>query len=140
MKNAFKILLFAFFILTILNSCEEACNTCLELTTKEIKYVDRDGNNLLFGNKAIYHPDSVIIKDGADNEVHFWRQEGPGTILFNLEDMVYYIMLSDSLTDTLEFELAERKSMSCCGNVMYSRKTRLNGQDIENDDLLIITR
>jgi hypothetical protein len=49
------------------------------------------------------------------------------------------VFLSDTLIDTLEFELAARKSTSCCGNVIYSTKTLLNGQEIENNDLIIIT-
>lgn len=140
MKQAITLLVLAISAITLFSSCEQACNACLELTTKEIKYLDLDGNNLLFGSQTIYSPDSITIKDGSGNEAHFWIQEEEGTILFSLEDMTYYIMLSDSIIDTLEFTLAERKSTTCCGNVMYSRKTRLNGQEIENNDLLIITR
>jgi hypothetical protein len=141
MKNINGILILSLTILTICLSCSEACDDCLELTTKSIKYIDSNGTNLLFGNQAIYNPDSIIIKAGNNNTVSVWKQEDTGTIMFNLEEnyTAYHIVLSDTLIDTLEFELAERKSTSCCGYVIYSTKTLLNGQEIENNDLIIIT-
>jgi hypothetical protein len=138
MKNMSRI--FILFLIICL-SCSEECDDCLELTTKNIKYIDSNGTNLLFGNQAIYHPDSVVIKAGNDNPVNIWKQEDNGTLMFNLEEnyTAYHVFLSDTLIDTLEFELAARKSTSCCGNVIYSTKTLLNGQEIENNDLIIIT-
>jgi hypothetical protein len=131
-------------IITVLStcvSCGKACDDCLELTTKNIRYTDSNGTNLLFGVQAIYNPDSVVIKAGNNNSLNVWKQEETGTIMFNLEEdyTAYHIFLSETLVDTLEFELAERKSISCCGYVTYSTKTYLNGQEIENNDLLIIT-
>lgn len=141
MKNINRILILSLTILTICFSCSEECDDCLELTTKNIRYIDSNGTNLLFGNQAIYNPDSVVIKAGNDNIVSVWKQEDTGTIMFNLEEnyTAYHIVLSDTLIDTLEFELAGRKSTSCCGNVIYSTKTFLNGQEIANNDLVIIT-
>ena len=140
MKNIHLIIILSVTISTILlSSCGE-CDDCLELTTKNIKYVDSNGANLLFGNQAIYNLDSVRIKTENENAVSVWKDEETETILFSLEenDPVYYIVLSETLIDTLEFELAERKSTSCCGNVKYSTQTLLNGQEIENNDLIII--
>lgn len=96
--------------------------------------------HLPFGNQAIYNPGSIIIKVGNDNNISVWKQEEIGTIMFNIEEnyTTYYIVISDSLTDTLYFELAGRKSTSCCGNVTYSKKTLLNGLEIENKDLVVI--
>ena len=141
MKNINRIVILSLAIFTICLSCSEECDDCLELTPKNIKYVDSNGTNLLFGNQAIYDPDSLKIKVGNDNTVSVWKQEDTGTIMFNLEEnyTAYHIVLSDTLIDTLEFELAERKSTSCCGYVIYSTKTLLNGQEIENNDLVIIT-
>ena len=141
MKSINRILLLSLTILTICLSCIEECNDCLELTIKNIKYIDSNGTNLLFGNQAIYNPDSVVIKAGNDNTVSVWKQEDTGTIMFNLEEnfTTYHIFLSDTLIVTLEFELAERKSTSCCGFVIFSTKTLLNGKEIENNDLIIIT-
>ncbi|MCF8229841.1 MAG: hypothetical protein K9G47_11965 [Bacteroidales bacterium] len=141
MKKINRILILSLTIMTMCLSCSEKCDDCLELTTKNIKYIDSNGTNLLFGNQAIYNPDSIIIKAGNDNNISFWKQEDIGTIMFNLEEnyTTYHIILSDSLIDTLDFELAERKSTSCCGNVAYSTKTRLNGLEIENNDLVVIT-
>lgn len=141
MKNINRILILSLTILTIFLSCCEKCNDCLEMTVKNIRYIDSNGTNLLFGNQAIYNPDSVMIKLVNDNTVNVWKQEDLGTIMFNLEKnyTTYYIVLPGSLIDTLEFELAERKSASCCGNVTYSTKTFLNGQETENNDIIVIT-
>jgi hypothetical protein len=127
-------------MLIICLGCSEECDDCLELTTKNIKYIDSNGTNLLFGNQAIYNPDSIIIKAGNDHNINVWKQKDIGTILFNLEEKytTYYIIISDSLMDTLDFELAERKSTSCCGNVTFSTKTLLNGLAIDNNDLVVI--
>jgi hypothetical protein len=141
MKKFNRILILSLTTLTIFLSCGEECDDCLELTTKSIRYIDSDGTNLLFGNQAIYNPDSVVIRAGNDDTVNVWKQEDNGTIMFNLEAnyTTYHIVLSDTLIDILEFELAERKSTLCCGYVTYSTKTLLNGQEIENNDLIIIT-
>lgn len=141
MKHIKRILILSLTILIVFSSCCEECDDCLELTIKNVKYVDSDGTNLLFGDHAIYNPDSIVIKVGNDNAVSVEKQEDTGTITFNLEEnyTAYHIILSDTLIDTLEFERAERKSTSCCGFVIYSTKTLLNGQEIENNDLIIIT-
>lgn len=142
MKNTSRLLILSSAILTICLSCSHECNDCLELTAKKIKYIDSNGTNLLFGNQAIYNPDSVVIRAGDNITVNAWKQQDTGTIMFYLEDdyTVYHIFLSDTLIDTLQFELDERKSISCCGNVFYSTKTLLNTEEIENNDLIIITR
>ena len=128
--------------LFIFMGCEQACNACLELTVKEIKYVDANGENLLFGPKAIYDPDRVVVRAEVDYLVDVWRQQTTGTIQFNLESdyTTYYISLTNTIVDTLHFELDERESENCCGNVVYSTKTFLNGLEIENSDLIIISR
>ena len=141
MKKVYKILGLSLAILITCWNCSEGCDDCLELTTKNIKYIDSNGTNILFGNQAIYDPDSVFVKVDGESEISVWKDEDSGTILFNLEGnfTAYYLVLSDSLVDTLNFELAERKSKSCCGTVAYSPKTKLNGQITENDDLIVIT-
>jgi hypothetical protein len=142
MTKVYKILILSLAVMIICSNCNQECDDCLELTTKNIRYINSDGTNLLFGNQAIYDPDSVIIKVGNDNNISVWKQEDLGTIMFNLEGNYtsYYIVLSDSVVDTLDFELAQRKSTRCCGNVTYSTKTLLNGHEIEYDDLIVIIR
>ncbi|MEM8940374.1 MAG: hypothetical protein AAGC64_13625 [Bacteroidota bacterium] len=122
-------------------NCDVSCNDCLDLTTKNIKYTNSSGTNLLFGDQAIYNPDSVKIKAGNDTYQYIRKQEENGTISFELYENynTYYIFFSDSLADTLNFELDERKSTLCCGNVTYSTKTLLNRLEIENNDLIVIT-
>ena len=137
-----KILFFTLIGLTIL-SClddEKACPACLELTTKSLRYTDSEGINLLFGNQAIYNPENLVITDSNGEFVDVRLQEDNGTIAFDLEvnAISYQIVLTDTFTDELQFELAERQSEQCCGNVTFSTKTILNGQEIDNRDLIVI--
>ena len=142
-KNNIASLIFSITILTFVWSCndENACNDCLEVTTKSLRYVDSEGINLLFGNQAIYNPENLVITDSNGEFVDVWLQEDNGTIAFDLEVNAtsYQIVLTDTFTDNVQFELAERKSESCCGNVTFSTNTILNGQEIENSDLIVIT-
>ena len=134
------------FILLVLATCiscgETACNECLELSTKNVRYVDANGNNLLFGDQAIYDPANVIIR--SENEINggAWPGEDSQTLWFNLQETstTYYITTPDSLIDTLQFNFAKRKSTRCCGDVVYSTQTRLNGREIDNGDLITIIR
>lgn len=135
-----SILSFLIFFLFANCTDENACPNCLEFTTKSIRYIDSNGNNLLFGSQAIYNPDNIVITKGNGEIVDVRKQEDTGTIAFDLErdNTSYQIGLSNTLTDVLEFELAERKSEYCCGNVTFSTKTTLNGQEIENNNLIIV--
>lgn len=141
-KSSKIIYILLFLILAFFTNCdnERACPDCLELTSKSLRYIDSNGNNLLFGNQAIYNPDNIVITTGNGEIVAVWKEENTGTIVFGLESDAtsYQIDLSDSLMDILEFELTERKSESCCGNVIFSTQTILNGQEIENNDLIVI--
>ena len=141
MKIILKYPFLFFALLLIIAGCNEECDDCLQLTQKEIRYIDSNGTNLLFGDLAIHDPDNLVIKVHNNETLPVWKQEINGTILFQLEQNYseYYIVLPDTFIDTLEFELAERKSTECCGNVTYSTKTFLNGLQIENKDWLIIT-
>jgi len=128
-----------------LSNCNDngvGCNECLDLTTKTLRYVDEQGNNLLFGNQAIYNPKEVIISDSSGGFIHISIQEEDGALAFELFDntITYQIVLSSSITDNLQFELDERKSKSCCGNVTISTKTTLNSEEIENNDAIVIVK
>lgn len=89
---------------------------------------------------SLYNPDNIVITTGNNEIVDFRQQEDTGIIVFDIQgdNTSYQINLSDTLINFLEFELAERKSQSCCGNVTFSNKTILNGQEIENNDLITI--
>lgn len=122
--------------------CEEACNNCLEISSKSIKYVDSSGTNLFFGSAAIFNPDSVMVIVGENEIVGTWKQEDKGAIAFQLDQNygAYRFVLPNAINDTLAFQLAEEKSENCCGNRIYSDKTFLNGERVANDDLIVITR
>ena len=131
-------------MLTFLWSCndddEKACPDCLELTTKSLLYTNSEGANLFFGDQAIYNPENLFIIDNNNTAVGLRLQEESGTIEFDLEVNAtsYRIFLTDTFEDELQFELAERKSEVCCGNVTFSTKTTLNGQEIDNSDFIIV--
>lgn len=139
-----KVLIFILTIsLLLLAGCtdENECPNCLETTSKSIKYIDSSGNNLFFGGQAIYDPNNIVITADNNEIVDFDMQADKGIIVFVLEgnNTSYQIKLSDKINYIVEFELAERKSENCCGNVTYSTKTIINEQEIENNDSIVIT-
>lgn len=142
MKKYFKPVALALTITIFFASCGEECNDCLELSTKSIKYIDSEGVNLVFGEQAVYDPANVVIQSEAGEAFPVWQNAEDETLEFNLEPGIgtCFSVLQATHIDTLDFELAERKSSMCCGNVSYSTKTSLNGQDIRNDDLIVIRR
>ena len=140
MKIINQLLVLVLTSIVILPACNDACNDCLILATKDIKYVNANGENLLFGPAANFDPESVIVKTENDIIIDTWILEDEESIQFNLEAdyTTYYLELSD-LRDTLEFELDERPSVTCCGDVTYSTRTFHNGKEIENRDLILLT-
>ena len=143
MKNLLGITLLGITLLTFSWSCEigEACNDCLELTQKTITYTDSNGVFLLVGSGAIYDPDSMVIRTN-NNEIPVWIPGGSAAISFSLDEDIttYQIFHKDTLLDTLEYELSQRKSTSCCGDVTISTRTFLNGVQIGNSDMLQIIK
>ena len=136
-----KILILTLIGIAVLScSDERSCPECLELTTKSLLYTDSKGINLLFGDQAIYNPENFFIIDNNNRVVDVRLQQENGTIAFDLEVNAtsYRIFLTDTFEDELQFELAERKSEVCCGNVTFSTKTTLNGQEIDNSDFIIV--
>ena len=88
------------------------------------------------------NPDSVTIKVSDQQIYSAWPYEEMGTIQFALEGNYsqYFIYLTDGIIDTLKFDLAQRKSTMCCGMVIYSTKTFLNGIEIENSEVISIIK
>jgi len=123
-----------------LSGCGDNCNDCMEVPTKMIKYVDASGNNLFFGDSAIYNPDSLVITAENGQVISTAKLDGQGAFQFGLDgDYNAYIMkLADSINDTVSFNLGERESTSCCGNVTYSMNTYLNAEEISNANLITI--
>ena len=63
-------------------ACDEGCNDCIDLTSKNILVTDPSGNNLLFGNQAIYDPESIFIRY-ADGEIQpLFIDESSNTLQF----------------------------------------------------------
>ena len=135
------IIILTVFIISFCNSCSK-CDDCKEHIVKHIKYLDKNENNLLFGENMLFNPDSIVLNTDNENTETIWKNEKLGTIWFYLEHeySYYFVHLTDSLVDTLEFELAERKSDICCGNIVYSTKTFVNSKETDNNDIITIIR
>ncbi|WP_299528598.1 hypothetical protein [Ulvibacterium sp.] len=145
MENSpnFKIALFLLITLTsFCTACNDGCNDCLDLTSKNILLVNASGTNLLFGDDAIYNPENVSIRNGNEELSPVLIDEGTGTLQFFLAEdvMEYQVVLSESEIETLSFELAERNSERCCGTQTFTTGTRLNGNEIENTDIITIIK
>ncbi len=146
MMNKLRPFLFLLLALPILLvGCSQdggACNECLEITTKNVRYVDANGNNLIFGDQAIYNPNDITVTSASNEFVDVRLDPDLEVIAFSLEDdfSSYRILVGDSLLDALDFELAERNSEQCCGTVTFSIRTLLNGQEIDNGDMITIVK
>jgi hypothetical protein len=104
--------------------------------------VDQSGNNLLFGDNSMYPPDSVKVKVIDQQPEYIWKNTEAGTVQFNLDRNYseYYFFLTDTIVDTLRFDISERESTRCCGTVAFSTKTFLNGNEISNEDVITIVK
>lgn len=142
MKKRLKSLIPIIPLVALLFACDMHCNDCLELTSKSVSVQNSEGDNLVFGAKAIYNPNDFSLTT-ADGEALFFELDNQsGIIRFYLEEdlSTYYLNYSETKTDVLSFELTSRKSESCCGSVTYSSKTFLNSQEVDNKDLIVIVK
>ena len=137
-----KMIVLGILTLGLCTACDEGCNDCLDLATKTILVVDASGNNLLFGNMAVYNPENVELRNANGELQEIFIDENTNTLQFFLQrDMEEYaLVLSEAMVDTLAFELTERKSEQCCGTRTVSTTTSLNGTRIENSDLITIVK
>lgn len=136
-------LLSAFSSLLFLNTqCDESCNDCFEFDGKSILVVDADGNNLLFGEFAIYDPNTVQLIADNDQDIFFFSNEETGFIEFGIEQDFesYELILSETESDIISFETDLRSSVNCCGDVRFSTATFLNDIEVENESLITIVK
>ena len=142
MKNRYVPLFVAIIMLIGQSACTDECNDCLEVSSKRLKYLDSAGNNLLFGPQAIYSPDSVMVSSENGSDMAFWLEQDEGVIEFHIEPntYTYWVYLSNTSIDTLSFVLADRKSTECCGNVTYTSRSFLNGEEISNGKNITIVQ
>lgn len=129
-------------LMSLSMACDDGCNDCLDLTSKNILVVNASGTNLLFGDEAVYNPENVSIRGSNEELQPVFIDEGTGTLQFFLENDVpeYSVVLSESEVETLGFDLAERKSERCCGMKTFATGTRLNGNEIENTEIITIIK
>lgn len=134
----------AILICSVFVACNsnDDCDDCLELDSKNIKIVDINGNNLLYGDSVIYEIDSVKLSDSEGNNIHLFQNESLGAINFALKYGYEkcFLELNSTEVDTLEFILAKRKSTSCCGYVTYATKTSVNGIEIATSNVIEIVK
>ena len=130
-----------FFALCSLTSGCEDCDDCKDLQTKTIVVEDETGNNLLFGNTAVFDPETITVTVGGQTQPVFVNAS-ISAVEFSLAEGVteYRINLDENTSDTLNFDLDERDSERCCGTQTYSTSTTLNGTAIENSDVINIVK
>jgi len=137
-------LLIAFSSLLFLNTqCDDdGCNHCLEFDGKTILVVDTDGNNLLFGEFAIYDPNTVQLIANNNQEIFFFPNEETGFIEFGIEQdyETYELILSETESDIISFETDLRPSVNCCGDVRFSTATFVNDIEVDNESLITIIK
>lgn len=131
------LLLFALII-----SCSEDCDDCKTNIVKQIMVLDSNDHNLIFGEYSEYNKDSLILENENNTTERIWINEKFKTIDFLLEHDVntYYFYLKAIEVDTISFDLIEKKDPSCCGNITFSEKTFLNGEEISNSDTIKIIK
>lgn len=127
-------------MLCLVTSCDD-CDDCKDLQTKSVVFEDAMGNNLLFGNNAIYDPEAVTVT-GGDESWPVFIDSSAGAVEFSLEEGVfeYIINLNENTSDTLRFDLDERDSERCCGTQTFSTSTQVNGMVVDNTDTITIVK
>jgi len=130
---------FSMMLSLLLLGCSD-CNDCLDLQQKEVLLLDANGNNLLFGESAIFNPEEVTL-DMLGNETQFFGvDEANQRLVFNLEEneTLYTFNFDENTSTTLEFELGSRESERCCGNQVFSISTSVDGTEAANENLITI--
>lgn len=138
MKKLFHTLCLILVLFTL--SCED-CNDCKDLITKRILVLDGNGNNLVFGQDAIYNPQAATLMGNNQSQPLSINRETQ-TLDFFLEDgiMEYTLQLDDSTSDIISFDLSERASKRCCGTQTFARTTRVNGVENTSTDTIVIVK
>lgn len=138
MKNLVS--LSSIFLLMISLSCED-CNDCKDVITKSILVLDENGNNLLFGQNAVYNPQAITLSGDNDSQPVVINEESQ-TLDFFLEDSIveYTLQLDENTMEIITFDLAERESERCCGTQTFTTTTRVNGVENTSTDSIIIVK
>ena len=134
-KNFFLIY-FTIWALSI--SCDD-CDDCKDLQTKTVAVEDEFGNDLLFGSTAAYQPEEITVTAGGETQPVFVNAF-VSAVEFSLVEGVteYRINLNENTSVILNFDLDERDSDRCCGTQIYSTATTLNGNQVENTNIIRI--
>jgi hypothetical protein len=129
-------------VIAFWSGCTEYCNECKELTSKQVIYQDASGNNLFFGDSAIFNPDSLYFKTSNTLRTPASQNPQQGSFSFFLsdEDDTYLFFLPNSDIDTLQIEVSPQKSEDCCGNKPVSTKIELNSEEKQNTELITIVK
>lgn len=138
MKNLVS--LSSIFLLMISLSCED-CNDCKDVITKSILVLDENGNNLLFGQNAVYNPQAITLSGDNDSQPVVINEESQ-TLDFFLEDSIveYTLQLDENTMEIITFDLAERESERCFGTQTFTTTTRVNGVENTSTDSIIIVK
>ncbi len=143
MKNQLHTSITGLLILLLASfSCEISCNDCLELETKEIYILDESGNNLIFGEDAIYEFGDINIHTPNGEMVHFFANDDLGSITIMLpgDEEAYSIELNENEVDQLAFTFKKKDSKTCCGSTYVTTSIKVNGAEVDNADSITIIK
>ena len=140
MKNR-RPFFFSVTLLLLFMGCSE-CNDCLDVQQKDLLVQDSSGNNLLFGDNAIFNPEEVTISTPGEVLQPLSIDTERQTLRFSLDEgeTSYTLRLDDSTMETIVFELGERDSERCCGTQTFSTATQVNGATVDNVDTITIVK
>ncbi|MDT0606274.1 hypothetical protein [Croceitalea rosinachiae] len=72
MKDSFCV--FSLILVLVTAGCED-CNDCKDLVTKNILVLDENGENLLFGQNAIYNPQVATLTVNSESQLLLINEE-----------------------------------------------------------------
>lgn len=125
-----------------LQNCS-VCDECIGIAApKELKFINTNGDNLIFGAKAIYNPNLITIKNNFGELIEFSKNQSNGTLdfEFNVKANTYFIKLSSTDNDNIQFTYTKDKHIDCCTEFDITQTTKVNGTLVSNEDKIVIIK
>ncbi len=125
-----------------LHNCA-VCDDCIGIAApKELEFTNTNGDNLIFGTKAIYNPDLITIKNNFGELIEFSQNQSNGTLdfEFNVKANTYFIKLSSTDNDNIQFTYTKDKHIDCCAEFDVTETTSVNGILVSNEDKIVIIK
>lgn len=125
-----------------LHNCKN-CDDCqISPSPKQVKVLNKSGENLIYGSSSVYDVKNIAIKNTQGETVEFFANNSNGSIDFtySVNSGSYFIDLSVSDRDTISFVYGKDKHVDCCSSFDVTDATTVNGKTVENTDNIIIVK